>query len=95
MEERHLEIQVERLQSDMQLVLEAVIGNRDATATEIVELRSEMNQRFDLVDLKFAAQSAKMEKLEQKLDSVATKLTEHCADPAAHKRLYTVHESEN
>jgi cytochrome c556 len=65
MDQRYMEILLEEIRGKFDLVLEG----HESLRGEIRELARRTDERFDLVDLKFAALSHRIDTVEQRLDA--------------------------
>lgn len=83
MEKDHQVINLERMESKLELVIEG----HAALQSEIQALSRKTDERFDLVDFK-------IETLNKKIDAVAADLAAHRRDTEAHQVGYRVRRSE-
>jgi len=92
MEQHHLVVILERMESKLELVVEG----HDALRLEIQALAEKTDERFDLVDFKIDTFKQQIdhveEQLSRKIDTVVTDLKAHRRDTEAHRQGYRVGE---
>jgi len=103
MQQDHLEILLEEMNSKFTLVLEG----HAALHKELMDTRQEFSEKFDLINFKFDVLNNKIDTVEarlnekidtveknlgQRIDAVAADLSEHRADTETHHGLYRVKE---
>jgi len=92
MEQDHLVVILERMESKLELVVEGHATLR----SEIQALAEKTDERFDLVDFKISTLNQKIDdaetRLSLKIDNVAADLQAHRRDTEAHRHGYRVGE---
>lgn len=81
---------------DAKKILEFVIEGNQSLLKEIAAMSREMNERFDLVDARLEALNQKIDSvaadLGGKIDNVAADISAHRADTESHPKGYKVSE---
>ncbi len=100
MKRDHLTVILEEMNGKFSAVLEAVTGHERRLDRKLAELRDELVERIDIVEVKLSATDSKLTtridefetKLGGRLDAVAADLKAHRADTEAHLAGYNVAE---